>query len=119
MWDLATIRAMNAEAALLAREREDKPYRLTSKDEVQAMGKFPFPNLGAACDDWDDTYTRLDSLFVDHSGWGRPGEPALTIEEFRDRLCELLDDHPVLYAAIEEVGPFQLFVALWAGSASS
>jgi len=86
----------------------------SSVDQVDAWPPYPFKYLGNACDDWDEVYTRQESLFCDSSGWGAPGEPALTADQLRERLHELVQEHGVIYVAIEEMGQFQLHLAVWA-----
>jgi len=114
MYGLDTIKALNAEAAAKARSRRTRPTRISSVDQVDAWPPYPFKYLGNACDDWDEVYTRQESLFCDSSGWGAPGEPALTADQLRERLHELVQEHGVIYVAIEEMGQFQLHLAVWA-----
>ena len=113
MWDLETINRMNADAAIMARGKKKRPFKIESKAQLKDMPPFPFPELGDAVDDFDEEYERLDSLFCDHSGWGSPGEPALTPEQLRSKLFGLVDKHGVIYTAIESIGQFQLHLAVW------
>ncbi len=55
-------------------------------------------------DDDLEQFEETDEHFVDSSGWGREGEPALTVEEF---LKKVKKDK---YYAITSVGQFQLFI---------
>ena len=78
------------------------------------MPPFPFPNLGDDAENLDRQYERVASLFVDKSGFGAPDEPSLTTDQFTDRLRELLrENEGGLRLAIEEEGPFQLYVGVW------
>lgn len=104
---------MNEEAAVKSRRKKAVPYHLLSPSEVEGM-TFPFPYLGDACDDFDRTLRRLEpDLFVDSSGYGQPGEPALCLDEFKQELLRLLAVHRGLYLAVSEAGQFQVHVALW------
>lgn len=47
------------------------------------------------------------AFFVDKSGWGRPGEPALTIGEFVDMI------RPGYGYAVVEEGEFQVHVGVF------
>lgn len=114
MWDIEVIRSMNRDAAKKSRRQKAVPYHLTSPSEVVDMASFPFPYLGDACDDFDHTLRRLEpDLFVDSSGFGQPGEPALCLAEFKQELLRLLQVHGELHLAVSEAGQFQVYVALW------
>lgn len=113
MFSLEQIKAMNADAAIMARGKKKKPFKLSEPKQVDEMPPFPFPELGDAVEDFDDQYERLDSLFCDHSGWGSSGERALTVDQLKMELKRLLGEHGTLYLAIEEVGQFQLYLAVW------
>ena len=113
MWGLETIRHMNEEAATKARDVGSVPYRMGSLDELDKWPPFPFPHLGYACGEVDGTHKRLDTLFVDSSGYGSEGEAALTLGAFIARLTALYDEHGPLLLAVEEVGQFQVYIAIW------
>ncbi len=116
MHGLETIKAMNAEAAEKARSLGKKPYCLVDETVIDSWPAFPFPDLGDACADWDEVYRRVDTLFCDASGCGSPEEPALTADQLKERVFELWQNTLVgqmLYIAIEEVGQFQLHLAVW------
>jgi hypothetical protein len=49
-------------------------------------------------------YTETNEYFVDHSGWGKAGDPALTADAF----LELVKAGR--YYAVTDMGQFQLFV---------
>ena len=106
MFGLETIRAMNAEAGRKARISKRKPLRLEVGAELKGI-----PFLGDACA--DVKAKRLETLFVDTSGWGSPGEPALTLDQLKARLRELGAVHGALLVALEESGQFQGYLAVW------
>ena len=110
MYGLETIIAMNAEAAEEAREWGAEPLCLES---IEDFGKEPFPNLGDACDDVDETHELIDDLFCDCSGFGAPYEPALTQEQLKIKLGQLIEEHGPVLCAIRTVGQFQLYLAVW------
>ena len=116
MWGLATIRSINNEAAARARRYNKQPYRLSDPTAIDSFPPFPFPHLGCECDKVDEDHERVATLFCDGSGFGSPTEPALTQEQLKDRLTRLLDEHGDLLLAIEEVGQFQLYLAVWRAS---
>jgi hypothetical protein len=110
MWSLETIKAMNADAGILARAKKLKPFVLRKKEQLEKMPPFPFPNFGTKADDMDEQHERLDSLFCDTYGFGGP---ALSHEGLKRKLGELLDEHGKLMLAIEEQGQFQLRLGVW------
>ena len=78
-----------------------KPLKvIESQDEINSFPPFPFPNYCE--DDIPDDWELVDTLFVDKTGVGKVGEPALTIEELKSRLKV-----GMAYAIIDE-GQFQL-----------
>jgi hypothetical protein len=88
------------------RQQIRRPKRVTSVDELVNL---------QPCDGIQTGMTRAtdDDLFVDSSGWGLPGEPALTLDQFKARIGELLTVHPVLYVGVTEIGQFQCYVGVW------
>ncbi len=111
MYDLNTLRELNAEADRKAARKE--PTKITSAEQIDAYPPFPFPQIGARCSAYDTRHERVDTLFCDHSGWGSPHEPALTIPALKERLKELLAEHGTLFVGIEQQGQFQLYLAVW------
>lgn len=116
MWGLETIKAINAEAGVKARNLRKKPCVLRSVDDVDRLGetkKLSIPHLGTACEDIDEERERIDTLFCDISGFGSPGELALTINQMKDRLKEMIGEHGPIAIALEEQGQFQGYLAVW------
>jgi len=126
MMGIETIRAINAEMAEKARREriepsymrrhEDlfKPPPATSWQEGMRHRKMRgIPHIGDAAADYDKLHERLDTLFVDTSGFGREGELALTQRQMFARLDELAEKHGPLLVALEEQGQFQGYVAVW------
>ena len=113
MWGLETIKHLNRKVGEVARDLGKEPLRLDSEMELSQWPPCPIPHLGSACEDVDEDHERVETLFVDSSGFGSEGEPALTMRGFKVRLEELLNEHGPLLLAIEEQGQFQLYVAVW------
>jgi len=113
MWDLETIRRMNAEQGAKAEKANAAPYQILHEEEIHEMPPFPFPSVGDHSDQFDEKYERIDSLFVDSSGFGAPHEPALTANQLKMRLLTLLDEHGSILAAIESEGQFQVHLGVW------
>ena len=59
-------------------------------------------------------YIEVDTLFCDSSGFGAPGERALTKNQALKQIEELLDtSNDTLYAGITGIGQFQVYVTLY------
>ena len=101
MYGLETIREMNRDRKKDAMKKGLKPYILLSKSDVDTMPPFPFPNFG---DYRPKGWKLLDVFFVDSSGFGSEGEPALTVSQFKQKLKVGMG-----YAIVEE-GQFQVRV---------
>ena len=63
-------------------------------------------------DDLEPTYP-YDFLFVDSSGFGAEGEPALTQERFRAMLAAWLKRGEAIAIGVWEVGQFQVYIAVY------
>ena len=111
MWAPETIRAMNGEYGDKAREEGIQPYILDDATEIDIWPPFPFPAMGDECDELD--LEPVASLFCDSSGFGHPDEAALTVEQLKERIHELFNEHGPLAIAIGEQGQFQLYVEVW------
>ena len=111
MFGPETLRAMNAEAAEIAREEGLEPLLVSTSEEARGI-----PNLGDACEDVDADHERVATLFCDTSGFGAPNEPALTQQQLFEKIDELIDEHGPVLMAIEEAGQFQAYVAVWSAS---
>lgn len=118
MWGIDTLRRINQKAARKARVERIRPKLLGSVQDIadifegRATG---FPFIGSECEKFDKKHKRIETLFVDISGFGSPGEPALTTAQLRRRLTELVGEHGAIRAALEEQGQFQGCLAVWEG----
>jgi hypothetical protein len=108
MYSLSVIKRLNEEAAERARSDCEEPVLVTDPDHL-----FGIPHLGYACEELDEKYHRVATLFCDTSGFGAPGEPALTHGQLRAKIDELLVQYGNLLVAIEEAGQFQAYIAVW------
>ena len=108
MMSLQDIRQLSDEAAVEAAEQELEPMALWPSD---CEPPFRFPNIGSM---EPEGFEEVKDFFVDHSGFGGPGEPALTAEEFSKQLLAMVQESEVtLFAAITEIGQFQLYVTVY------
>jgi hypothetical protein len=107
------MRRINQEAEDRARKKRLQALRLDSEAQLESWPPFPIPHLGGACEGIDAEHERIETLFVDSSGFGAEGEGALTGRQFKDCLLKMLGDNGPLMLGIEDQGQFQLYVAVW------
>jgi len=98
MYSLNTIIALNDEQSKKASDQKLQPYVAESNGDE---GVFKCPNFGYyRPEGWNEVQT----FFVDSSGFGREGEPALTVGQFLSKVKEGFG-----YAITEE-GQFQVYI---------
>lgn len=98
MLNIETIIALQDEASVKANKEKLQPLvALFDKDEAI----FKMPNFGFyRPNGWEE----VNTFFVDKSGFGSESEPALTIQQFLNRVREGYG-----YAITEE-GQFQIYI---------
>lgn len=102
MMDLATIASESRKAAGRAARAKKQPFIVEQDDLPWRHKSFPFPFIGNYTPrGWKKTE---NLYFVDSSGFGEPGEPALTVSQFAAKLRSGFG-----YAIIE-VGQFQVYI---------
>ncbi len=106
MMGIETIQQQARDAAIEAAETNAVPFNYGVMD-VDGFETFPFPFLG---DYVPDGWEQVDTHFVDSSGFGEPGELALTADQFRDVIRERIDANPRVGWAIVQAGQFQVYV---------
>ncbi len=100
------IRSIASKFARKARRLGTRPLVIRSRDNLIALrgGTKKIPFLG---DYVPEGFYLEEELFVDSSGFGRPGEAAMTQEQFLDKL-EIGKGY-----AIREAGEFQVYVGVY------
>lgn len=103
MLSLSQIRAMARRAAARAAQEGRYPFLVEAEDiaDYREGAGFPFPFLGTHV---PHGWKKVRAYFVDSSGFGAPGEPALTASQFIERLVVGRG------YAITEAGQFQVYV---------
>jgi hypothetical protein len=115
MMDIGTIRAIARKAARDSAAAKIEPFELDADDVSDLRAKvagdrpmtgplFPFPFIGSRT---PKGWRKIDSWFVDTSGWGAPNEPALTPRQLAEKL------KPGLGYALTEVGEFQGYLGVF------
>lgn len=106
---LETIRDLSRKAAQQAARNKTVPYVPFDEAEIEER-QFVIPNLG---DYRPKGWKIIEELFCDKSGWGEPGEPALTVRQLCDKMLEYQRAGKVYgYGMIEE-GLFQCHVGVF------
>lgn len=104
MKGLQQIQSENREAAERVQEEGIEPLLITErslsrlrKGMISQLQDIPFVG-----DAFFEDYNETSRFFVDSSGFGSPGEPALTIKQFVNLIT------PERYYAITSIGQFQI-----------
>lgn len=98
---LAAIRSMSEKATQQASKSQKTPY-VAFKDQDE--GVFGCPMLG---DYVPDGWEKVETLFVDASGFGQEGESALTKDQFIRKVKSGFG-----YAIVES-GQFQVYIGVY------
>lgn len=110
MMGLSAINYANKQAA--KKSRGKLPKQFFSEEGVMTAERIP--NFG---DYRPKDWVLLDEpkpFFVDASGYGSEGEPALTMGQFRRALTQLVKEHPEYGYAVISSGQFQVHVGVFA-----
>ena len=111
MKSIESIRNEAAEAGKRVRkEKAGVCFLLRDANDLEGMR---IREIGTHEEWMDEHFRRLDTLFVDSSGFGRSGEGALTMEEFKAKLTQMVEEHGALYLGTTEMGQFQVHVGVW------
>jgi len=106
MYSVEQIQQMNRESAQAATDAGVLPFNVwpqTFEADVRSI-----PNVGT---EDVEGFEPVETFFVDSSGFGSPGEPALTFEEFVKQGLALIEKSDVsLYWAITSAGQFQVYI---------
>ena len=100
MMTLEQIQSLSQEAAIKAAEENKYPF-IVWEEDLKTMPPFPFPFLG---DYVPDGWKLETEYFVDSSGFGQDGEPALSVSRF------LVEIKVGKGYAVREAGEFQVYV---------
>src|SRR5271169_2924214 len=98
MMSLETIHRMSDTMSRTAKRNGAVPKVFTEEDEIEGI-----PALGKHV---PRGWKLVNTYFVDSSGFGSPGEPAMT----RDAFISLVEGAPGYGWAIVEAGQFQVYV---------
>jgi len=101
-----TIRELSRQNAVESAKKKKVPYVYFDIEDIKQT-PFPFPFLG---DYVPKGWRLVDELFCDSSGFGREGEPALTIGQLMEKLKEDMEAGNPFGYAITQAGQFQVYV---------
>ncbi len=80
------------------------------EDEIMDISVIPLTTDLLLSDEWEEAD---EPWFIDSSGFGCEGEPALTVEAFQRELREYVRENPEHGFGISGVGQFQLYVSAY------
>ena len=83
------------------------PYVIGDAAEIDAFPPIPFPNLSSGT---PAGWRLVETWFVDSSGFGRPGEAAHTVDEFKEILRRSFAEDPERGYGVVGAGQFQVHV---------
>jgi hypothetical protein len=109
MMGLSEIRHLSREAAREASKVKKTPYVPFDEEEIKNR-KFWIPNLG---DYVPKGWKEVERLFCDKSGWGSPGELALTIDQLQDKMLKYYKEGKTYGYGMVEEGQFQCYVGVF------
>jgi hypothetical protein len=105
------VQTLSREAVLAMARKYKIPYVICSEAELNvAIKDLPFPFVGMSD---PKGWRRVDSLFVDHSGYGAADEPALSIAQLSERIREYLRADRHYGYGVRDSGQFQLWLGVF------
>jgi hypothetical protein len=112
MLSLGYIRQLVEERTEEAREEGLKPLSIRQYRDVESFcRKIPF--LGEFVHPAWERVEQVEPYFVDSSGWGAKGEPALTFGEFKAVIENWRKSGESVGFGIIEEGQFQVYIAVY------
>jgi len=112
MYSLSTLRDLNAEE--VKRHYSGRPLHLIRcPEDLRHSPDYSGGDMNEAAKHF--RVKKHEEYFVDSSGFGSSGEPALTYQSFSGKVSDLLAQYPgrKWYAALSGVGQFQVYVTLF------
>ena len=107
MMSIEYIQAIADEATTEAKTAGTEPLVLDANSDEEMVRSIP--NLGNyVAPGWE----LVDDLFVDSSGFGAPGEPALTFSQFLDKVRQLSSEEETGFG-IRQAGQFQVYIGVY------
>lgn len=114
MFTSDTIVSINADAALAAAAKNLVPFIPWDAREINNIGIDFFrsiPNIGSL--DISETWDEVESVLVDSSGCGQPGEPALTLDAALEFVIKHASKSAKRGFALTSQGQFQVVLSVF------
>ena len=114
MLSYTAIKQLAQDAARAAQDAGTRPVSTADPEFLHKVltDTINIPFLGDHVPDgW--VKSNLDDLFVDSSGWGSPGEPALTLQEFKEKLAGFVRSGDTYGFGVSQAGQFQVYVSIY------
>lgn len=113
MLSYSYIKQIADEAADEARELCKVPYSIRQYSGSTETFCRHIPFLGDYVPEGWERVPGIEPIFVDSSGFGSSGEPALSLEEFGKRLAAFKKSGDNYGFGIIEAGQFQVYIAVY------
>ena len=105
------VQTLSREAVLAMARKYKTPYVICSEDELNVAAKdLPFPFIGMTD---PKGWQRVNSLFVDSSGYGAADEPSLTIAKLSEQIRESLRADKHYGYGVRDTGQFQFWLGVY------
>jgi len=105
------IRSMSSDAAEKAKKEGTEPLVMRTAEYLQRFKERDVTNCIPFLGDYvPEGFYIKDEWFVDSSGFGKEGEPSLTIDQFFKKLFTLKLPFGL---AVTEAGEFQVYVGIY------
>lgn len=114
MYSSSTLQSLNAEAALVAAAKNLVPFIPWDINEIDTIGidfLRKIPNIGSL--DVSDAWDLLEEVLVDSSGYGAPGEAALTLNGCLEFIKEQVTESTSRGFALVGTGQFQVILGVF------
>jgi hypothetical protein len=114
MLSYTAIRELAQDAARAAQDAGTRPASTADPEFLHKLltDTLEVPFLGEYVPEgW--VKSDLDDLFVDSSGWGSPGEPALTLDAFKEKLAGYAKTGDTYGFGVSQAGQFQVYVSIY------
>jgi hypothetical protein len=112
MMSLESMEYLAKQAERKAKRTRVKPLVLSEVEDVDHLGEhgYRIPSIGAYV---PAGWTLVDTWFCDSSGFGRPGELALTQDQLKARIRDKIRENKRFGYAVIQEGQFQVHLGVF------
>jgi hypothetical protein len=111
MNDLETIEKINSIEDLLFHAEQFPLQKITTPEDIFAAPDYNETKVSLI--EKALHISHVVTLFADSSGFGTDSEPALTPDQLRNTVANLLSEHDNLSCCITDIGQFQVYISIF------